>query len=59
MNSGAFASRVEASTIFAQRCSATRPLRSSSPFTRAWLATKRCASSVSDISRLNSATGLL
>ena len=52
------ASRVDASRIFGQRCSATRPLRSSSPLMRACEATKRWASSASDISSVNSATGL-
>ena len=59
MNSGARASRWLASRIFGHLCSATRPLRSSSPLIRAWDATKRWASSVSDISRLNRATGAL
>ena len=56
-HSGAAASRWEASRIFGQRCSATRPLRSSSPLIRAWEATKRWASSASAISSENSATG--
>ena len=56
--SGASDSRWQASRIFGQRFSATRPLRSSSPRMRACEATKRCASSASDISSENSATGL-
>ena len=57
-HSGALASRWLAFRIFGQRCSATRPLRSSSPLMRACEATKRCASSASAISSENSATGL-
>ncbi len=44
-------------TTFGQRSAFTRPLRRSSPFSFAWEAMKRCASSVSDISSENSATG--
>ena len=55
---GASDRRWQAERIFGQRFSATRPLRSSSPRMRAWDATKRCASSDSDISSENSATGL-
>ena len=57
-HNGAEARRELALTIFGQRSSLTRPLRSSSPFTPACEAMKRCASSGSDISRLKSATGL-
>ena len=53
---GASASRWQASRIFGQRCSATLPRRKSSPLIRAWEATKRWASSDSDISSENSAT---
>ena len=41
----------EAWRIFGHLLLGTRPLRSSSPLMRAWEATKRCASSASDISR--------
>ena len=51
--------RSQALITFGQSLRATWPLRSLSPDIRAWLATKRCASSVSDISSENSATGLL
>ena len=44
-------------TIFGQAASGTRPLLRSSPRTLACDAMKRRASSVSDISRLNRATG--
>ena len=54
--SGASARRWQASRILGQRCSATLPRRRSSPLIRAWEATKRWASSDSDISRENSAT---
>ena len=57
-HSGAAARRWLALRIFGQRCSATRPLRSSSPLIRAWEATNRWASSASAISSENSATGL-
>ena len=57
-HSGAAARRWLALRIFGQRCSATRPLRSSSPLIRAWDATKRWASSASAISSEKSATGL-
>ena len=50
--------RSQALTTFGQSLRATWPLRSLSPDMRAWLAMKRCASSVSDISSENSATGL-
>ncbi len=55
--SGAAARRADASRIFGHFESATRPLRSSSPLIRACDATKRWASSDSDISSENSATG--
>ena len=58
-NSADSASRLEAARIFAQRVCGTLPLRRSSPLIDAWLAMKRCASSPSDISRLNSATASL
>src|SRR3954447_20473258 len=45
------------STRFHLLSSLRRPLRRSSPLIAAWDAMKRCASSASDISRLNSATG--
>ena len=54
---GASARRELALTIFGQDASGTRPLLRSSPRTLAWEAMKRRASSASDISRLNSATG--
>ena len=57
-HSGASASRELALTIFGQDASGTRPLLRSSPRTLACEAMKRRASSASDISRLNSATGL-
>ena len=56
MNSGDFASRLEASMILPQRDAGTRPLRRSSPLIDACEAMKRCASSDSDISSENSAT---
>ena len=55
--SGAAASFADALRIFGHLPSGTRPLRSSSPLMRPCDATKRCASSVSDISSENSATG--
>ena len=58
IHSGASDSRWQASRIFGQRFSATRPLRSSSPRIRACEATNRWASSDSDISSENSATEL-
>ena len=57
-HSGAFSSAWQAFTTLGQSLRATWPLRSLSPDIRAWLATKRWASSVSDISSENSATGL-
>ena len=59
MNSGDFASRLEASMILPQRDAGTLPLRRSSPLIEACEAMKRCASSDSDISSENSATALL
>ena len=56
-HSGELESFEEASRIFGQRCSGTRPLRSSSPLIRACEATNRWASSASAISSENSATG--
>src|SRR5437588_103093 len=56
-HSGAAARRWLALRIFGQRCSDTRPLRSSSPLILACEATKRWASSASAISSENSATG--
>ena len=58
IHSGACSSAWQAFTTFGQSSRATWPLRSLSPGIRAWLATKRWASSVSDISSENSATGL-
>ena len=58
MNMGADASFCVALTTFGQRSGLTRPLRRSSPSSLACDAMKRCASSVSDISSENSATGL-
>ncbi len=55
--SGERASFSVAFTTFGQRSAFTRPLRRSSPFSFACEAMKRCASSVSDISSENSATG--
>ena len=54
---GARASFSTAFSTFGHFSARTRPLRRSSLDTRAWEARKRCASSVSDISRENSATG--
>ena len=58
MKSGDEASFSVALTTFGQRSGRTRPLRRSSPFSFACEAMKRCASSVSDISSENRATGL-
>ena len=59
IHSGARSSAWQAFSTFGQSLRATWPLRSLSPGIRAWLATKRCASSVTDISSENSATGRL
>ena len=56
MKSGDLASRFDASMILPQREAGTLPLRRSSPLIEAWEATKRWASSDSDISSENSAT---
>ena len=58
MKIGAAASFSTARSTFGQRSALTRPLRSSSLDTLACEAMKRCASSVSDISSENRATGL-
>jgi hypothetical protein len=54
---GALASFSTAFSTLGQRSPRTRPFRSSSLETLAWEAMKRCASSASDISSENSATG--
>ena len=58
IHSGARSSAWQALSTFGQSLRDTWPLRSLSPGIRAWLATKRWASSVTDISSENSATGL-
>ena len=59
MNNGAAASFSVAFSTFGHRSGRTRPFRRSSPFSFASAAMKRWASSVSDISSENSATGRL
>ena len=59
IHSGAASSLLQALTTLGQSPLATRPLRSRSPARRACEAMKRWASSISDISSENSATGFL